>query len=109
MPHEHPEVAVTPDSMTISETIDAIRQALRDYIEATYHIGSPEIVRQRRQLLDEPGTIFQVPYIESTPRYATGPSFSELGLPPAALELFQLMTNTTDGDTPLLYDPPYLH
>ncbi len=96
-------------SMTIAETIDAIRQALSDYIEATYHIGNSTVVQQRRKLLDELGVIYQAPYIESTPRYVSGPRFRDLALPAAASELFELMTRSTDGNNTLLYDPPYLH
>ena len=36
---------------TIAETVTAIRTALQDYIEATYHIGDPALVEQRRRLL----------------------------------------------------------
>jgi hypothetical protein len=42
-------------SLTIAETITEIRSALQDYIEATYHIGDPALVKQRRVLLDEEG------------------------------------------------------
>jgi hypothetical protein len=48
---------------TIGETVDDIRAALTDYIEATYHISNERLVDQRRQLLLEPGVIYQVPYI----------------------------------------------
>ena len=39
------------EAPTIAETIDEIQAALRDYIEATYHVGHPTIIEQRRQLL----------------------------------------------------------
>ena len=51
-------------SGTIQETIDELRQTLTDYIEATYHIGHPLMVAQRRQLLAQTGGIFQIPYLE---------------------------------------------
>ena len=35
---------------TIGETIEDIREALQDYIEATYHVGSPGLVRRRKDL-----------------------------------------------------------
>lgn len=93
---------------TIAETIREIREALRDYIEATYHVGSPGLVRRRKDLLDELGVIFQAPYIESTPRYTAGTRFAELKLPGPAGELLQLMAYPGSGD-PLIYDPPYRH
>jgi len=96
-------------ALTISETIGEIRDALRDYIEATYHIGSPGLVRQRRELLEEVGVIFQVPYIETTPRYLSGVKFGDLGLADAAAELFHSMAHPELGEPELLYDPPYRH
>ena len=57
---------------TIQQTIEELHSALRDYIEATYHISSPALIEQRKELLNRAGVIFQDPYIESTPRYQTG-------------------------------------
>ncbi len=57
------------DTPTVGQTIDEIRTSLREYIEATYHVGHPTLIRQRFELLNEPGVIAQVPYLESTPRY----------------------------------------
>src|SRR5437588_3883574 len=75
-------------SMTIGETIQELHSALRDYIEATYHVSNPTLVAQRRALLEQLGVIYQKPYLESTPRYKTATPFSALGLDSAALELF---------------------
>ncbi len=36
---------------TIQQTIDELRRTLTEYIEATYHIGHPGMVDQRRRLL----------------------------------------------------------
>lgn len=97
-------------AQTIQETIKQLHTSLRDYIEATYHISDPALIEQRKQLLDRPGIIHQVPYIESTPRYRSGTAFSNMaGLSPAALEIFQTLSRA-DGDLPqILYDPPYKH
>ena len=38
-------------SLTIGETIQQLHRALRDYIEATYHVSHPTLVAQRRQTL----------------------------------------------------------
>lgn len=94
------------DALTIAQTVEEIRAALRDYIEATYHIGSPPLVRQRRELLERLGVLSQTPYIESTPRYLSGQRFADLGLPKAAAQLF---AEITSGGKPLLFDPPYRH
>ena len=66
-------------SMTIGQTIDELHASLRDYVEATYHISNSNLIQQRRRLLDDLGVIHQRPYLESTPRYSTGPSFSDIG------------------------------
>ncbi|HEV2551322.1 MAG TPA: DEAD/DEAH box helicase, partial [Stellaceae bacterium] len=51
-----------------------------------------------------------MPYLESTPRYQTGEGFADMkGLPPAALQVYSLLTKA-DGNLPrLIYDPPYKH
>ena len=97
------------DTPTVGQTIDEIRTSLREYIEATYHVGHPTLIRQRFELLNEPGVIAQVPYLESTPRYTSGQRFGELGLPSAATQLFTLMADRRSGQPALLFDPPYLH
>ena len=61
---------------TITETIAELQRALSDYIEATYHISDPAMVRQRQTLLGTEGVIYRKPFIESTPRYQTGASFA---------------------------------
>jgi len=93
---------------TIGKTIEQLRQALMDYIEATYHISHPALVEERSRLLDTPGVIAQRPYLESTPRYRTGRSISELGLPAVAAELLLGLSDGADGDR-LVWDPPYAH
>jgi ATP-dependent helicase YprA (DUF1998 family) len=97
-------------TQTIKETIKQLHSSLRDYIEATYHISSSALIEQREELLDRPGVIHQIPYIESTPRYQSGERFAAIkGLPPAALKAYSVLT-AADGDLPaLLYDPPYKH
>jgi ATP-dependent helicase YprA (DUF1998 family) len=94
---------------TIQETIDELRQTLTDYIEATYHIGHPLLVEQRKRLLAEAGGIFQIPYLESTPRYVTGDKYQNMtGLPDAAKEAFVRLSSLSNGKPPI-FNPPYLH
>ena len=76
------------DAPTIAETIDEIQAALREYIEATYHVGHPTIIEQRRQLLASEGVLFSAPFIESTPRYQTNRTFAELDVDAAVHDLF---------------------
>jgi ATP-dependent helicase YprA (DUF1998 family) len=95
---------------TIQKTIEQLHGALRDYIEATYHISAPSLIEQRKELLNRPGVIHQIPYLESTPRYQTGQPFSELdGLPSAALQAYLALSKPGEGLPRLIYDPPYKH
>jgi hypothetical protein len=41
---------VTADEPTIAETITKIQAALRDYIEATYHVGHPTLILSRPKI-----------------------------------------------------------
>ena len=64
---------------------------LERYIEAQYPIRHASVVAERQALLETPGVIAREPFIESTPGYIPGPSYSELALPPymkKALEEF---------------------
>ena len=97
------------EAPTIAETIDEIQTALRDYIEATYHIGHPTVIEQRRQLLTSEGVLFKAPYIESTPRYQTNRRFGELDVDPQIHALFGMLTERMGDLDRLLYDPPYTH
>jgi ATP-dependent helicase YprA (DUF1998 family) len=94
---------------TVQETLDTLHETLRGYIEATYHIADPRVVAQRRQLLDSAGGIFQIPFLESTPRYVTGKRFADMeDIPPAAREAYVRLSDPELGK-PLLFDPPYAH
>ncbi len=97
-------------AQTIHETVAKLHDSLSEYIEATYHISAPKLIAQRKELLDKAGVIHQVPYLESTPRYQPGSTFSGIeSLSPAALEAF-LSLSKKEGDLArLLYDPPYKH
>jgi ATP-dependent helicase YprA (DUF1998 family) len=96
------------DSRTVGDSVTEIRRTLQDYIEATYHIGDPSLVEQRRRLLEQEGVLFQAPYIESTQRYTPSVPYADLDIPASAKALFAEMAHPRDGD-PLLHDPPYSH
>jgi ATP-dependent helicase YprA (DUF1998 family) len=104
----------TPTS-TISETVEVLHTALREYIEATYHVSHTALVDQRRELLKSPGVIAQVPFIESTPRYRLGQPFGRIaGLAESVLSVFGTVSQENalgDGSVlpRLVYDPPYSH
>ena len=94
---------------TISETIEALQGALREYIEATYHLSDPSLVEQRRAILETRGVIHQQPYVESTPRYRAGRPFAELGIDAAAFSAISALSVGVHGNPPLIHDPPYEH
>ncbi len=96
-------------SLTIGETNLQLHRALRDYIEATYHVSHPTLVAQRRQLLNEPGVISQRPYLESTPRYKTSVAFGDLGLDAPVLDIFSAASKPQGDLDLLIHDPPYQH
>ncbi|MFZ4141353.1 DEAD/DEAH box helicase [Streptomyces griseoincarnatus] len=100
---------MTIEAPTIAGTISKIQAALRDYIEATYHVGHPTVVDQRREVLEQEGVLFQAPFIESTPRYQTNRRFEDLELDGAVQDLFGSLSTQTGNLKPLLYDPPYTH
>ena len=95
---------------TIEATIRKLHESLRDYIEATYHISAPSLIKQRKELLDSDGVIHRTPYLESTPKYLTSEPFASMtDLPPAAQDLFARLS-ADEGDLQrLIYDPPYRH
>lgn len=100
---------MTDPAPTIAQTIAEMQSALQEYIEATYHVGHPAVIAQRRALLEADGVIFQPPYIESTPRYQASKRFADLELGDAVQTLFASLTDTSGGKKPLLFDPPYTH
>lgn len=100
---------MTAETPTIAETIAKIQTALRDYIEATYHIGHPTLIDQRRVLLEEEGVLFRAPFFESTSRYQTDKRFADLDLGPAVQTLFGSLTKPADPLPAILFDPPYTH
>lgn len=94
---------------TIQQTIDELRMALTQYIEATYHISHPRYVEQRQQLLSQPGSIFQSPYLESTPRYVSVEPYAKINdLPVAALDALRELSDSSKGK-PVIYPSPYMH
>src|SRR5438132_1693559 len=96
-------------ALTIGETTQQLHRALRDYIEATYHVSHRALVDQRSDHLDKIGVIHQKPYLESTPRYRPGKKFADLGLDPAALEIITAVSARTPELGRLIHDPPYQH
>lgn len=98
---------------TVGETVRELHRALRDYIEATYHVSQPALVAERRVLLEQAGVISQRPFFESTPRYRKMRHFRDIpGLPQPVLDLFTEISKPPESDEApkrLIFDPPYEH
>ena len=92
--------------LTLIETATELRSALADYVEATYHISDPDLIDQRRVLLQKPGVIHQAPYLESTPRYIRAPRIEQLALPAAATDI--LLVASCEPN-PRVHDPLWQH
>ena len=86
--------------------IKHMRDALASYIEATYHLSDPSVVKLRRQILER-GGISQTPYIESTPAYLGDRKFATLELDEKVREFLTHLASSEGGQ--LLFDPPYEH
>src|SRR5688572_22776019 len=63
---------------TPHEAAAHLRQTLVSYLETAYKLGDPALAAERRALLEEPGSIWQTPYLESTPAYPEGRLLSEI-------------------------------
>src|SRR4051812_36071690 len=99
----------TASALTIDQTIAELQAALRDYIEAAYHLSDPLMVSQRAELLRQPGVVHQRPYLESTPRYVLGQKYADIaGMDSAAANLLTELS-ASSGSKPILFNPPYLH
>lgn len=93
------------DRLGIHETAKSLSDNLRQYIEAQYHIRDEGLIDERRALLQQDGTIAQVPYIEATPVYEPGMPYSELHIPKVASNVLTQLSEMGVG----LYPRPYQH
>lgn len=107
----------TPTELGVNKVAQRIHERLRSYLEAQYHIRDTDLINERRILLDEAGGIWQHPYLEVTPSYATVPGYSALKLPRVIGELLETLSawGTTSDPAPpnarrsVGVFPPYKH
>ena len=72
---------------SVQETATFIKSALSSYIESQYFLRDRSLFFERRSLMEEPGAIAQVPFIEATPYYPERESgFSGLDLPSKTID-----------------------
>src|SRR3546814_20468096 len=92
------------------QTIAQLHGSLKEYIEATYHIGDAKCIEQRRTLFERVGQTHQIPYLESTPKYLTGKKFADIaGIPAGAATIYSALSTTGGRHKRLLFDPPHTH
>lgn len=90
----------------VNEIAQRIHKRLQRYIEAQYHIKDTSIIEERKCLLEEPGTISQLTYIEVTPSYAAGTEFSNLQIPPVIANILDELSKFSPS---IGVFPPYKH
>lgn len=91
----------------VKQVADQLRDRLRRYLEAQYHIRDTGLIEERRALLQEKGTIGQEPYLETTPMYQSGEPYSELGLPYPIGETLTELSQWSPGVG--VFPTPYAH
>lgn len=91
----------------VNEVLKSLHDKLRDYLEAQYHIADEGIIEERKLLLNEPGTISQVAYIESTPIYKPGYTYDKVNIPECVKTVFEHLSQLKPDVG--IYPKPYVH
>ncbi|WP_423743923.1 DEAD/DEAH box helicase (plasmid) [Haladaptatus sp. SPP-AMP-3] len=89
---------------SITEVSEDLEEDHRKYIESTYHLQHPRLLKERRKLMAE-GELSTQPWVEASPRYVSGNHFRDLDLPTSVKRLFEDLK----GHNLDIYDPPYKH
>jgi ATP-dependent helicase YprA (DUF1998 family) len=89
----------------LRQAISTIESRHSEYIEATYHIRDERLIRERKEILREPGGVSSSIWIEATPPYELGDRLEQLKLPNGVADLFSTLAREKLG----LYNPPYKH
>src|SRR5882724_1667130 len=92
---------------SIQNILESLKKTLQSYLEAQYHIKDTSLIEERRLLLESPGTIYQLPYIESTPIYQSEKGYEKLHIPEAAKQLLIPLSDLSPGVG--IYPEPYTH
>lgn len=89
------------------QELESIRRTLISYIESVYHLSRPDLVSQRKHVLETLDVICQSPYLESSAKYALSAGFETAAIPGAARALLQELASPDSGR--LVFDRPYTH
>lgn len=101
---EHPSV---DQSYSVTGVRDTLTQTLRGYIQAQYHIRNVGLIRERARLLEEVGSVSQLPFVEATPIYESGAPYRDLDIPAPARDLLSDLSALSPGVG--IFERPYIH
>ena len=96
-----------PNDYSVTRVRDTLGQTLRTYIEAQYHIRDVCLIRERSRLLNEPGSVAQLPYVEAPPVYEMSATYADLTIPRPAKELLTELAALEPGVG--VFPRPYVH
>lgn len=83
-----------------------LREELEDYIKTQYLAKTPVLLHALEQKLDNEGTLYQKPYIESSPAYKTvTDGIRKAKIPEWMKQYFAKLSNTGIG----VYPSPFVH
>ena len=89
----------------VHSVVSELNDNLCAYVEAQYHVRDEGLIRERRRLLEEPGTVAQLPFVESTPVYKLGGSYATLNIPGSVKQTLSELAQLDIG----IYRRPYVH
>jgi ATP-dependent helicase YprA (DUF1998 family)/predicted Zn-ribbon and HTH transcriptional regulator len=90
---------------SVQHVVEALKETLISYLEMQYHIKDSSLIKERRHLLDQEGTVFQRPFIESTPIYEQGAPYAEIDMPLPVKKILSQLVDFNVG----IYPKPYRH
>ena len=102
-----PARTTTADDYSVTQVRRALGDTLQGYIEAQYHIRDVSLIRERKELLGEAGSVAQLPYVEATPVYELGKHYSNLSVPESVKELLAFVAGVRPRVG--IFDRPYVH
>lgn len=90
---------------SLRAAIDELHSRHADYIQSTYHIRHPRLIRERLALLNDDSGVGSEPWLEGTPTYETGAPLQDLAITPAARQVLLQFASKNLG----VFERPYAH
>ncbi len=89
---------------SIKQVSEQVEQDLQEYLESSYHLHHPRLLKERRELMNQ-GETSTEPWVEATPSYVPGKKIRDLGLPDPVADILKDL----EADGLDIFDPPYKH